>query len=128
MIIVKDDDPTQDNWLISHIKNSKVAAIFSETILCQMGIHQGTWTTEGRSGCLQRRFCMYCGIPQQRGRHIYEYPIDYLYFEKGSCETRITCLRCEGHTYTGEKHEGQISVWDRHCKRCGEYLGGNYTY
>lgn len=124
MIIVEDDDPTQGNWLISHIKNGKVAAIFSKTILCRMGIHQGTWTTEGRSGCLQRRFCMYCGIPMQRVRHIYPYPFVYEYFEKGSCRTRITCLRCETNKHTGKKHEGKISFWDQHCKRCGEDLGG----
>ena len=123
MIIVEDDEPTQGNWLISHIKNSKVAAIFSETILCRIGMHQGTWTTEGRPSCLQRRFCIYCGILQKQVRHIYQYPFVYEYFADGSCETRMTCLRCKTHKHTGKKHEGKISFWDQHCKRCGEDLG-----
>jgi hypothetical protein len=60
---VDDEELSQGNWLISQITNSKVAAIFSETILCRIGMHQGTWTTESRQ---QRRFCIYCGIPQQK--------------------------------------------------------------
>ena len=118
-------DPTQGNWLTSQIKNSKVAAIFSETILCRIRIHQGTWTTEDCSGCWQRRFCMYCGIPQQRERHIWPPKADGEYFKDGSCKTRVTCFRCEKTKLTGKKHEGQISFWNAHCKRCGENLG-NY--
>jgi hypothetical protein len=121
-----DDEPTQGNWLISHIKNSKVAAIFSENILCRIGIHQGTWTTEDGSGCLQRRFCMYCGIPQQRGRHIWPNHHGYRYFNDGSCELVATCFRCGKTKFTGVQHEGRISYWNAHCKRCGEYLHGDY--
>jgi hypothetical protein len=163
MTTVDDDEPTQGNWLMSQIKNSKVAARFSETILCRIGIHQGTWTTEGRQ---QRRFCIYCGIPQQkitatsltklkcllqmheggwttdglpgcwqryrckycgvieqRERHIWPDPHTGEYFEDGSCETRVTCLRCGKTESTGKMHEGQISWWNNYCKRCGEYLG-----
>jgi hypothetical protein len=125
MTSVEDDDPSQGNWLIAQIKNSKVAAIFSETILCRIGMHQGTWTTVGRSGCLQRRFCMYCGIPQPRMRHIWPPKADGEYFEDGSCETMVTCLRCGKTKFTGIRHEGRISFWYPYCKRCGQDLGGD---
>jgi hypothetical protein len=114
-------DPTQGNWLTSKIKNSKVTAIFSETMLCRMGLHQGTWTTEGRSGCLQRRFCIYCRIPQQRERHAWPVPPVYEYFQHSSCETRMTCLRCGKTKFTGVKHEDrQSGEYYKYCKRCGE--------
>jgi hypothetical protein len=66
MIFVADDDPSQGNWLIAQIKNSKIAAIASETLLCRIGMHQGTWKTEG---CQRRRLCISCGKPQYRERH-----------------------------------------------------------
>jgi hypothetical protein len=119
---IQDDEPTQGNWLVSQIKNSKVAAIFGEHILCRIGMHQGTWTREGRSSCLQSRFCMYCGLPQQRERHDWPFPDSYKYIEDGSCETMATCLRCGKTKFTGKKHE---SLWGSHCPRCGEYLGGD---
>lgn len=116
------NDSTQGNWVISKIKNSKVAAIFSKTILCRVGIHQGTWTTEGRSGCLQRRFCMYCGILQPRMRHVWTAYKSNNYFEEGSCQTMTTCWRCGKTKFTGIHHEGIKSFWDWHCQRCGELL------
>lgn len=122
MIAMDDDEPPQGNWLISRIKNSKVAASFSETILCVYGIHQGTWTTEG---CQQRRFCIYCGIPKQRERHSWPPNYDGNYFEEGSCETRVTCFRCEKTKLTGKKHLGSDSFWFPHCVRCGESMGGD---
>lgn len=123
MITMDDDEPPQGNWLFSQIKNSKVAASFSETILCRIGIHQGTWTTEGCSGCWQRRYCMYCGIPQQRERHNWPPEADGEYLMVGSCEQRITCLHCRQTMSIGEKHEGQISWWNNRCKKCGKWLG-----
>lgn len=121
MIILEDDEPPQGNWLISQIKNSKGAAIFSETILCRIGMHQGTWTTEG---CWQKRFCMYCGISQRRIRHTYQIPFVHEYFEEGSCKTRMTCLHCGKTKLTGIHHEGSTTYWNAHCKRCGEDLSG----
>lgn len=158
-----DDDPTQGNWLISQIKNSKVAASLSEHILCRIGMHQGTWTTDG---CQRRRFCIYCGRPQQkvtatfftklkcllqmhegewttdglpgcwqtykckycgvieqRERHTWPPNDDGEYFQHGSCETRVTCLRCGKTESTGIKHAGRLSWYENYCKRCGEYLG-----
>ncbi len=119
-------DPTQGNWLTSHIKSSKVAVSFSQNILCRIGMHQGTWTTEGCSGCWQRRFCIFCGRPQQREVHNWPWVVGE-YFKDGSCETRISCLRCGKTKSTGKRHEGRISFWNAHCKRCGEDLGGG-TY
>jgi hypothetical protein len=71
MIILDDNESPQGNWLIAHIKNSRVAAIVSEHILCRIGMHQGTWTTEG---CQQNRFCMYCGKPQHQEQHTWSGP------------------------------------------------------
>ena len=122
---LEDDAPTQSNWLTSHVKNSKVAVSFSQNILCRIGMHQGTWTTQGCPGCWQRRFCMFCGKPQNRVVH--DWPgviVQYFgeYFQDGSCETRITCLRCGITKSTGVRHEGRTSFGDGHCKRCGEDL------
>src|SRR6516165_9357657 len=102
--------------------NSKVAASLGEHILCRIGMHQGTWTTEGCSGCWQRRFCIYCGVPQKREVHDWPWGV-YEYFMDGSCKTRMTCLRCGKTKFTGKKHVGAISWSNTRCARCGKELG-----
>ena len=120
---MEDDEPPQGNRLIAPIKNSKVAAIFSETILCRIGMHQGTWTTEA---CQRRRFCIYCGRLQQHEIHVWASD-SYIYIKDGSCETMATCLRCGKTVIAGIHHVG-ISFWNDVCKRCGEYLGSVDIY
>lgn len=108
MIIVEDRE-----------RKNEIAASFIANIHCRIGIHQGEWTTEG---CQQRRFCMFCGKPQHRERH--NWPLDSgEYFKDGSCYKEITCLRCGRTKVTGKVHEGRISSWNAHCRRCGEDLG-----
>ena len=120
-----DDEPPQSNWLISQIKNSKVAARLGEHILCRIGIHQGGWHTGPwpTRSCQQRRFCIYCGTPQDRKKHNWS---RWEYFKDNSCEMRIRCYDC-GKTKPGLKlsHEGMVSWRYPYCKRCGEYLGGD---
>ena len=125
MKTMQDDDQTHGNLLISHITNSKVAAIFGEYILCRIGMHQGTWTMDGY---LQKRFCMYCGRPQQRERHSWPPKAAGEYFQHGSCLKRITCLHCEktksiGIRHVGLKYVGFIPLNKTHCTRCGEDVG-----
>jgi hypothetical protein len=113
--------PTQDNWLTSQIKNSKVAAIFSETMLCRIGMHQGTWTTEG-CRLLAKAILHLLWDTQKRERHYWPPPDVYDYLEDGSCKQWVTCWVCKETKFAGIHHEGQISFWNRHCKRCGQTL------
>ena len=125
MTTVDDDDPTHGNWLMSQIKNSKVTAIFSKTILCRTGIHQGGWYTGPwpTRSCQQRRFCIYCGRPQDRKKHNWS---SWEYFKDNSCEMRIRCYDC-GKTKPGGKRHKDVhktlkgwGIIDCYCSRCHE--------
>ncbi len=108
MTPMDDNEPPQGNGLISPSKNSKVTAIFSETILCRIGIHQGTWTTEGRQ---HRRFCWYCGRPQHK--------ITRNVFPKLKC-----LLRMHDGVWTTD---GLSGCWQRYrCKVCGVIIEQRY--
>ena len=96
-----------------------------EKSLCYLDIHQGEWTTEGCSGCWQRRFCIFCGKLQNREVHNWPPNAVGEYFKDGSCEMRVTCLHCEKTKSIGKYHEGRISWWNSNCKRCGEDLSGD---
>jgi len=91
-------------------------------LTCLLGMHQGEWITGGSSGCWQRYICRYCGVIEQRERHVWSEPYVGVYFEDGSCETRVTYLHCGQTESTGTKHEGWISPWYPYCKRCDEDL------
>jgi hypothetical protein len=106
----------------------KVAANFLTKLKCLLQMHEGAWTTDGLSGCWQRYICKYCGVIEQRERHIWPDPYVVEYFEDGSCDTRVTCLHC-GKSEYDIKHEGRITGTtpqtrrNYYCTRCGEYLG-----
>src|SRR2546426_2412906 len=89
--------------------------------LCSLGMHQGEWIVVG---CQQERHCIYCRRLQRRERHSWPPEYQREYFQDGSCEMRVTCLRCGQTKSLGITHEDAIGWGNPTCKRCGQGMGG----
>lgn len=90
---------------------------------CSIGIHQGEWT---KTGCQQRRLCIFCGELQNREEHNWKAVGEY--FQEGSCEKRVTCRDCKKTKSIGTYHKVRKPWWWPVCKRCGVWLDHDDVY
>jgi hypothetical protein len=68
---------------------------FFTKLKCLLEFHQGEWTTDGGSGCWQRRRCMVCGIIiEQRERHIWDHQGEWTTDGGSGCWQRRRCMVC----------------------------------
>lgn len=122
LMVLRERGLSPGNWLLAFASKNEVVASFIDRNLCRIGIHQGEWT---KTGCQLSRYCIICGKPQDWERHQWPPKASGRYFKDGSCEKRVTCLDCEETKSTVVDHEGRKSWWNPHCKRCGQWLGGD---